>query len=119
MYLPLCDQEVENTKWSSPKLLFLWYLLAFAYKMSLESSHKSSRRYGPALKDASNATLTVGPAKTRNEWKMVPKVKRRPSLQGRVENFMPAGLQGRSVAQVVHEIKTASYQHLFEILSLG
>ena len=50
---------------------------------------------------------------------MVPKVKRRPSLQGRVENFMPADLQGRSVAQVVHEIKTASYQHLFEILSLG
>jgi hypothetical protein len=73
--------------------------------MSLELSHKSSRRYGPALKDASSATLTAWSAKTRDEWKIVPKIKRHPSLQGRVENFMPAGLQSRSVTQVVHEIK--------------
>jgi len=108
MYLQLCDQEVENTKWSSPKLLFLWYLLAFTCKMSLGPSHKSSRMYGPALKDASSATLTAGRAKARNEWEMVPRIKRRPRLRGRVENFMPAELQGRLVTQVVHEIKTAS-----------
>jgi hypothetical protein len=92
MYLLLCDQGVENTKWNSPKLLFLWYLLVFACNMSVGPSHKSSRRYGPALKDASSATLTAGLARTRNEWKMVPKIKRRPSLQGRVKNVMPAGL---------------------------